>query len=811
VTEQRSAPRPPGPVRPGRFEPRGPFDPRGQFDPRGLGAGAAAGRRRGYDFSSGFGQPFPAGFHPYGAVALESFRPFTAPDGLGRLGAQLRRGPAAALRGPAGAGKQAAALGQLALLGVQRFYAVDPEARFRILDLRMVPPGSGLVLDGLPAAAAARLRRADLDRVARVLGARASWLVLTLDDTVAWADPELEELTVGLAAGPPVRAVVEAHLGARLGPGQGERARRLLDQPGLAGRLAALPAGLRRADAASLGRLLARHEGDLAAAAGQFGLLARPRRERDLVGWFAALSDQAARFFAIALAFAPGEPAETVAGVADLLDLAFRGQPGTGKDQSAAPAGAVRRDPASGERSGLGVGPDEMADRGDQVRMDLAFSKESEPVPGMDRPAACAALARADPAFGRDERPGALAGEPSGRAEQIRLARVERLREVQAAAGPLIAPARAGSGPGRGARFAEPDHADRLLRHVWDEYRPIRLALLSLIGELGTHPSPAVRRRAVASAGALAAEPGAFDQVLAAVIEPWAGADDPGRNEAATLALRATIENVQLDADISAGLPGEVRALVHKWARAQAPELRATAAWALGRGLGKAACADALALLTELAEDEHDAVVDAVCHALTAGVGAAADEGADEAVMVVFDLLENWIGAPRHRVRQTAELTVFTMAGHLVRYEDPHDADADDAGPGPGPAKPVPLQYQQSDRSRPAGSDGRTPWPGLLWLAERSPELGRRVGRLWAAALASRCQGAGARYLLDRWAEQAEPYRERREALVRLLFTAAGEAGARRILARRAGAWTKGPAPVAPRTGVLVTSLLHIS
>ena len=72
-------------------------------------------------------------------------------------------------------------------------YAVDPEARFRILDLRMVPTGSGLVLDGLPAAAAARLRRADLDRVARVLGGRESWLVITVDESVEWTDPELEE------------------------------------------------------------------------------------------------------------------------------------------------------------------------------------------------------------------------------------------------------------------------------------------------------------------------------------------------------------------------------------------------------------------------------------------------------------------------------------------------------------------------------------------------------------------------------------------------------------------------------------------
>ena len=213
-----------------------------------------------------------------------------------------------------------------------------------------------------------------------------------------------------------------------------------------------------------------------------------------------------------------------------------------------------------------------------------------------------------------------------------------------------------------------------------------------------------------------------------------------------------------------------------------------------------------MALLTELAEDEHHAVMDAVCHALAAGVGAAADEGADEAVLAVFELLGDWIGAPHRRTRQTAELTVFTMAEYLVQYADPREAGS--AEPGPEQPAPVPPKSQQPDPVRPAEG---TPWPGLLWLAERSPEFGRRVGRLWAAALVSPCHGAGARYLLDRWAEQAEPYRERREALARLLFTAAGEAGARRILARRAGAWTKGPAPVAPRTGVLVTSLLHIS
>lgn len=704
------------------------------------------GSRPASEFNGGFGQPFPAGYHRYSAALLESFRPFVPPGGLDRVAAALRRGPVTVVRGPGGAGKQAAALSVLASLGVERFYAVDPDVRFRILDLRLVPAGSGLVLDGLSCAAADRLRRADLDRVGQMLAGRGSWLVLTVNQGMEWADPELAGLTVDLPGGPPIRDVVQVHLRDGLGAARAGTARALPAHPGAAGRLANLPGELTCADAAALGRLLARYAGDPDAAAERLGLLAGSRAERELVDWFGALADSATRFFALALTFAEGEPMETVAAVAESLERAFR----------ASAAGSLGGDEEEAGRARCRVGGGERSEGAVECAVE-----------------------------------GAVAGAGEGNGDPFRSGRSGPLRDIRALAGDHIVRTRSGPPPQQRAEFVERDYGDRLLRHAWTEYPRIRPALLSVIAQLGTHPSAPVRRRAVASVGALARADGAFGQLLAAIVEPWALAEDPGRNEAAALALWSA-------GAANPDLRRTVQALVGSWARSDVPELRATAVWALGRAICLVDSPLVAAVLTEMAADEHDTVIDAVCHALTLGVDAPGDEGAQAAAMTVFELLGGWVENGPDRARRVAELTVLTMATHLVRYRDPRCRG--------GGGKGVGSQGAQAARDA-----TQPPWPGLLWLAERSPELGRRAGRLWAAALSSPEYGRPARRLLTQWAAQAEPRRRRREALARLLFAAAGHEPARRVLARQAGNWAKGPDAAAPRTGALVTQLLNIS
>ena len=758
----------------------------------------AAGPRAVYDFSGGFGQPFPAGYHPYPTAVLESFRPFVPPAGLKRLNAQLRLFPVAVLRGPTGAGKQAAALGLLASLGVHRFYAVDPDAQFRILDLRPVPPGSGLVLAGLPTAAAARLRRLDLDRIGQMLEGRESWLVLTADEDTQWTDPDLAELTVGLPAGPPVREVVEVHLRDRLGGGGSGGAGALLAHPGLAGQIASLPAGLSCADAAALGRLLARHEADPDAAVERFRQLAGSRAEREIVDWFGGLGDPATRFTAIALTFAEGEPMETVSAIADTLDSVF---PAESRRAAGHYCGHPNADSDDGKGDASGGG-----------QSDVAGGGAGDDAPG----GVLDAVAGPGPGFDSGVGPDSdLDSDPDGGIvpDPFRSGRPGRLRDIRDLAGNRIVRIRADSGAEQRAEFVDPEFGDRLLRHVWTEYYPIRPALLRLIAGLGTHPSALVRRRAVASVGALVAETGSFERLLAAVVEPWATAEDPGRNEAAALALMAACS---ADEDLRAS----IRVLIAVWARSETTSLRATAGWMLGRSIGLAgsgavAAADSgltTALLTELAEDEQAAVVDAICHALTLGIDVPDDAATESAAMAVFELLGEWIEHGTPRAGRVAELTVLTMATLLVRQGDPR-RDGSAGGPDVARLRPEspPTKTQEPDSVGPKASDGPEEWPGLIWLAERSPELNRSAGRLLAAALASTECGRSARGLLNRWAVQAEPHQHRREALTRLLFPATGHESARRVLIRQAGVWTREPEALAPKTGALVTRMLNIT
>lgn len=725
-----------------------------------FGGDQVAGSKNVYNFNGGFGEPFPVGFHPYSAPMLENFRPFVQPEGLGALRALLCGGPVAALRGRAGLGKHAAALGLLTELGAQRFYAVDPEVRFPVFEPAAVDKGSGLILDGLSAAAAARLRRYDLDRIGQVLSRRDSWLVVILDEGIDWADPGLAELTAALSAGPPARAVVEAHLRSRLGALRAARAQVLLDHPRIAGQLESLPAGLHCAAAADLGRLLAEHAEDPDIAADLCRRVARARGGRELVEWFTNLPDLATKFFAIALAFAEGEPVETVAAIADTLDRRYRVDPMARQANPDRPwAGA---DWAAGSWDG-----------GDWDGGSWA---------GIDR-----------------------AGSGQVPDDPFQVGVSAQLRQVHAVVGPRIVYTRFGADPVsgesttaaptdlaaetplQGAQFVDQEYAKNLLRHVWTEYGRIRPALVALIESLGTHPSESVRTRAADAADALARDAGSFAQIRTGVIAPWAESEDAGRNDAAAVALHAVGRRPEL--------AGPVRKLVRTWAASGLPGLRATAAGALGRQAGGVDFNEVSTLLTMLAADERDHVANAVGRALTRYT---ADEAScDENAMAVFGLVEKWTRHRDLRVRRTAQLTVMVLAGDLVRAGDPR---------GHGGAG-----TQRPDRQRTAAHGGEAPWPGLLWFAERGPGLGRQAGRLWAAALTSPEFGRPARELLDRWARRAEHYREHREALGRLLFAAAEHDRARRILGRRAAAWAAVPGGPAPRTGALVISVLNIS
>jgi hypothetical protein len=807
---------PPNPIQ-GRFGELSGADTNGAESLSVYGGDHVAGAKTVYNFNGGFGQPFPAGFHPYSVPLLDSFRPFVRPAGLDRVAALLREGPVAALRGPAGLGKQAAALGLLTELGAQRFYGVDPDVGFPAFDPVAVAAGSGLVLDGLPAAAAARLRRFDLDRVGQVLARRDSWLVITLDESVDWADPGLAELTAELSERPPARAVIEVHLCARLGPLRAARAQTLLDHPRLAGQIEALPAGLRCAEAAELGRLLAEHSSDPDTAADRFRLLADARGGRELADWFANLPDLPTRFFAIALAFAEGEPVETVAAIADELERRFR-----------TPSRVTR--PARPRQPGDNWFGDERFAPGQDPRDRVGSGPVAENWFGDDLDGAPAVTDQW--AEYRDS------GDPFHSGSAV------RLRDVRAVVGPRIVRTSFGPIPVQGAQFVDQGYARSLLRHVWIEYGQIRPALTGLMEGLGAHPSPAVRRRAALAVGALARNAGSFDQVRAAIVTPWAAAEDGERNHGAALALGVAGED--------GALAGPIRRLVRAWVEAEIPGLRATAARALGRQVGGIGQAEAAGLLTELAADEHEAVADAVCRSLTGRVGralvvraesSAADlagaelesgggngngsatgigtgsgddgrgngetgtgedlaAGDDEAAAAVFGLVEQWTGHRDVRVRRTAQLTVLGLVTDLTREGDPHTAGLVRAGRTVG---------RRLAAQRPAAPGGEASWPGLLWFAERGPDLSRQVGRLWAAVLTSAEFSRPAKQVLDQWAGQVEHSREHREALGRLLFAAAERERVRRILGRRAAAWARPPGAAAPRTGALVISLLNIS
>ena len=133
----------------------------------------------------------------YTTPHLDDFRVFVPPPGISRLRSRLEGGPVAAVRGPSGSGRTAAALDTLAGQGAQRFFDVGIGALTGEIDLAAIEAGSGLILDcGTEHdPAAARLNRVRVAAAGSRLADRSCWLVVILGHRVRWADAALEELT----------------------------------------------------------------------------------------------------------------------------------------------------------------------------------------------------------------------------------------------------------------------------------------------------------------------------------------------------------------------------------------------------------------------------------------------------------------------------------------------------------------------------------------------------------------------------------------------------------------------------------------
>ena len=253
---------------------------------------------------------------------------FVAPAGYADLRARCARSHAVILRGPAGSGKQGAAIRMLLDLDATQLFQLDARldltrpADWIETDLQgrdRIEEGAGFILT--QPASFTSLYGSVLQGLDEALSRAQARLIITADSAVSVTDQDLREYVVDLSGAPDYYAVTTARLTYRLGAGVADQLLTRSDiRDEIAQQLADEPSCLLAAELAEAIAV----ETDRAGAADDFDVAAikawRSRRGAENFDiWFAGLSDTRTRSFAIALAALNGLPYDAVAKAARSL------------------------------------------------------------------------------------------------------------------------------------------------------------------------------------------------------------------------------------------------------------------------------------------------------------------------------------------------------------------------------------------------------------------------------------------------------------------------------------------------------------
>jgi hypothetical protein len=370
--------------------------------------------------------------------------------------------------------------------------------------------------------------------------------------------------------------------------------------------------------------------------------------------------------------------------------------------------------------------------------------------------------------------------------DPFRIRRTERLNTVLARVSGRPMLTRYGVTPMEVVTFIDPSLIRLILDRVWAEYPEIRPDLLTWLRELARHPVRAVRYGAAGSVGVFAVQ--AFDYVRRTVIEEWARSDDVLDRQAAAVALISPAQ----DPSVSAA----TRSMVWEWHLDRSPlPLRNTAARAYGH-LGEIETAEALDAFGHLATEVD--LFQVTANSITLIIA----RGDEVAALETLRRLCYWIDGPDvdppagsfqeyswlagqddevgREVRTNFAYFAFLLASIDARLVDPVD-DRPDA----------------------------TAWFGLLWLADRNPEIAAAVAELWGNALIHPVSYEDAAEVLTVWAINVETDSVGRAAFGRLV--AAAVAGRRRAydtVVKLTRSWTTRTDADAPRAAEAVLAAL---
>ncbi|NEA24275.1 hypothetical protein [Actinomadura bangladeshensis] len=273
-----------------------------------------------YYFSGGTGEHRVRYYRLPPEELAETAEAFVPPAGYAELAGAAGRLPVVVLRGPAGGGKYAVARRLLSEEPGGTLFRLHDETDLGALEAESLERGGRylLCLDR-PAAGGARLSPFDLRRLGAVLSDHGIRLVITATPGVSADQRDFAGCLLDLGAPPDHRDVVRAHLEWRL-RGRPGAAERMLADPAVAALLSErLRGGIPLEHAAALARRLAESADSPDGPADAVRRRLSDGEEKEFEEWFEDLPDPAAQCLAIAIAVFGGEPYETVAEAARLL------------------------------------------------------------------------------------------------------------------------------------------------------------------------------------------------------------------------------------------------------------------------------------------------------------------------------------------------------------------------------------------------------------------------------------------------------------------------------------------------------------
>lgn len=205
------------------------------------------------------------------------------------------------------------------------------------------------------------------------------------------------------------------------------------------------------------------------------------------------------------------------------------------------------------------------------------------------------------------------------------------------------------SGTARTAQLRDPRLIDALLDVLWNDYDSVRTPLLIWLTNLVHHRDPLVRVAAAATAGRLCGYD--LDEVVEAVIGPWATSRVQSHRQAAALALESAAHNEHLTATIGRR--------VHSWVTGvvSGAVLRDTAARAYATPLGQWFTEYALPDLTIIARDPVQVRSGSVARAIE-------QIYRPEYAAAVMDTISSWLASELPLLRGHADRCLIALARH---------------------------------------------------------------------------------------------------------------------------------------------------